>query len=208
MGAALHVMHEGETIIDLWAGVADARSGRPVGQADTPSVIFSCTKGLVSILAAQLVGEGRLDYAAPVARYWPEFAAAGKAGVTVGQALAHQAGLSAPRQDLTEADILDWDRVVLHPRRAGAALAPGHRLCLSRPDPWLGRRRNHPPRRRPCRSARCSASALPSPWAPMPGSAFPPIGPTQLRTCRSARRSPRSGPTRRPSRRPTGPTRP
>lgn len=111
MGAALHVVQDGESVVNLWAGVADARSGR-VWTARTPSVVFSCTKGLVSIMAARLVQEGRLDYTAPVARYWPEFAAASKDHVTVGQALAHQAGLSAPRVDLTEDDLVDWDRVV------------------------------------------------------------------------------------------------
>ncbi len=111
MGGALHVVVEGESIIDLWAGTADARTGRAWTER-TPSVVFSCTKGLVSILAARLVQEGRIDYQAPVARYWPEFAAAGKDKVTVGQALAHQAGLSAPRVDLTEDDIVDWHRVV------------------------------------------------------------------------------------------------
>jgi len=111
MGAALHVVLDGESVVNLWAGVADARSGRPWAE-QTPSVIFSCTKGLVSILAARLVQEGKLDYEAPVSRYWPEFAAAGKDKVTVGQALAHQAGLSAPRVDLSEDDIVDWDTVV------------------------------------------------------------------------------------------------
>lgn len=111
MGGALHVVVDGESVINLWAGTADARTGRAWTER-TPSVVFSCTKGLVSILAARLVQEGRLDYQAPVARYWPEFAAAGKDKVTVGQALAHQAGLSAPRVDLTEDDIVDWDRVV------------------------------------------------------------------------------------------------
>ena len=110
MGAALHIVRDGETIVDLWAGIADARTGRAWEQ-NTPSVIFSCTKGLVSILAARLVAEGRLDYEAPVSRYWPEFAAAGKGAVTVGDALAHRAGLSAPRLDLTEDDIVDWDRM-------------------------------------------------------------------------------------------------
>ncbi|KQT47020.1 carboxylesterase [Devosia sp. Leaf420] len=110
MGAALHIVRDGHTVVDLWGGVADARTGRLWGQY-TPSVVFSCTKGLVSILAARLVQEGRLDYAAPVSQYWPEFAAAGKAAVTVGQALAHQAGLSAPRADLSEDDIVDWDKV-------------------------------------------------------------------------------------------------
>ncbi|QQR37557.1 beta-lactamase family protein [Devosia oryziradicis] len=111
MGAGLHVMLEGESVINLWGGVADARTGRQ-WQEQTPSVIFSCTKGLVSILAARLVQERRLDYQTPVCHYWPEFAAAGKDGVTVGHALAHQAGLSAPRADLVEDDIVDWDRVV------------------------------------------------------------------------------------------------
>ena len=111
MGAGLHVVKDGESVVNLWAGVADARTGRAWTEK-TPSVIFSCTKGLVSILAARLVQEGRLDYDAPVARYWSEFAAAGKDAVTVGQALAHQAGLSAPRADLTEDDIVDWHRVV------------------------------------------------------------------------------------------------
>jgi len=110
MGASLHILIEGETVADLWGGVADARDGR-MWEKDTPTTIFSCTKGLVSILAARLVEEGRLDYAAPVARYWPEFAAAGKANVTVGEALAHKAGLSAPRADLSEDDIVDWDCV-------------------------------------------------------------------------------------------------
>lgn len=110
MGAGLHVLRDGETVVDLWGGIADARTGRD-WQKDTPSVVFSCTKGLVSILAARLVQEGRLDYEAPVSHYWPEFAAAGKSGVTVGDALAHRAGLSAPREDLTEDDIVDWNRM-------------------------------------------------------------------------------------------------
>ncbi|WP_338720144.1 serine hydrolase domain-containing protein [Devosia sp. XK-2] len=111
MGGALHVMIGGQSVVDLWAGIADERTGRTWTQ-DTPSVIFSCTKGLMSILVARLVEQGRLDYAAPVARYWPEFAVAGKGDVTVGQTLAHQAGLSAPRETLTESDIVDWGRVV------------------------------------------------------------------------------------------------
>lgn len=110
MGAALHVMVDGRSVVDLWGGIADERSGRAWTQR-TPTVVFSCTKGLASILAARLVMEGRLDYEAPVARYWPEFAQAGKDRVTVGQVLAHQAGLSAPRVDLSEDDLVDWDRM-------------------------------------------------------------------------------------------------
>jgi CubicO group peptidase (beta-lactamase class C family) len=111
MGAALAIRHNGLTVVDLWGGVADDRSGA-VWQADTPSVVFSCTKGLVSILAARLVQDGLLDYEAPVARYWPEFAAAGKEAVQVKHLLSHRSGLSAPRQAITTEELPDWELVV------------------------------------------------------------------------------------------------
>lgn len=119
MGAALSVRHHGMPVVDLWGGVADERSRQP-WRADTLSLIFSCTKGLVSILAARLVQEGRLDYDAPVARYWPEFAAAGKSTVRVRDLLSHRSGVSAPRVDFTVDDIVDWDFVT----RALAAQEP------------------------------------------------------------------------------------
>lgn len=111
MGAALAVLHEGRPVVDLWGGLKDARTGE-AWAADTLTVLFSCTKGLTSILAARLVQEGRLEYDAPVAEYWPEFAAAGKADVRVGQLLSHRSGLSAPRVPLSADDVLDWDLVV------------------------------------------------------------------------------------------------
>lgn len=107
MGAALSIRVDGRPVVNLWGGVADERDGR-AWTRHTPSVIFSCTKGLMSALLARLVDEGRLDYDAPMARYWPEFAAAGKAGITVAQALSHRAGLSAPRRDMTLDEALDW----------------------------------------------------------------------------------------------------
>lgn len=110
MGAALAVRHEGRLVVDLWGGTADPRTGAP-WQAGTTSVIFSCTKGLMSLLAAMLVRDGKLDYDAPAARYWPEFAAAGKAGATVGDLLAHRAGLPAPTRDLSTPDILRFEEV-------------------------------------------------------------------------------------------------
>lgn len=110
MGAALCVRVAGETVLDLWGGTADERARTPWTK-DTVSVIFSCTKGLASILAARLVQEGRLDYATPVAAYWPEFAVSGKDTITVRDLLAHRSGLSAPRDDLTLEDAVDWDLV-------------------------------------------------------------------------------------------------
>ncbi|PPF15065.1 MULTISPECIES: serine hydrolase domain-containing protein [unclassified Rathayibacter] len=107
-GAAVAVRLHGRPVVDLWAGEAGAEEP---WREDTLSVVFSCTKGLVSLLAARLVQEGLLDYDARVADYWPEFAAAGKADVRVQDLLAHRAGLSAPRLPLTTADLADWDLV-------------------------------------------------------------------------------------------------
>ncbi|MFD5112803.1 serine hydrolase domain-containing protein [Streptomyces sp. NPDC058391] len=110
MGAALSVRVAGETVADLWGGTADARDHSPWTK-DTTSVIFSCTKGLTSILAARLVQDGLLDYQAPVIAHWPEFAAAGKEEITVADLLAHRSGLSAPRDLLSVEDVIDWDVV-------------------------------------------------------------------------------------------------
>lgn len=124
MGAALAILVGGETVVDLWGGVADERTGSPWEQG-TPTVVFSCTKGLVSILAARLVQEGRLLYDAPVRLYWPEFASAGKENATVGELLAHRAGLSAPRVPLTTEEILDWNHVTEQLARQEPLWKPG-----------------------------------------------------------------------------------
>jgi CubicO group peptidase (beta-lactamase class C family) len=108
-GAALSIWHQGSLVVDLASGVANQHTGQPF-TLDTPSVVFSCTKGLASILVARLVQEGRLDYDAPVVDYWPEYGAAGKAATLVSHAVSHRAGLSAPRQDWRHEDLLDWQR--------------------------------------------------------------------------------------------------
>ena len=110
MGAGLAVRVGGRRVVHLWGGTADERTARP-WVADTPTVIFSCTKGLMSVLVARLVQDGLVDYSAPVARYWPEFAAAGKSGVTVAELLSHRAGLSAPRERITFDELLDWEHM-------------------------------------------------------------------------------------------------
>ncbi len=113
MGAALAIYREGHEVVSLWGGVADTRDATPWTE-DTASVVFSVTKGLMSILVAGLVERGLLDYEAPVSAYWPEFARAGKGAVTVRQLLGHQAGLSAPDIDFTFEDILDWSKVTTY----------------------------------------------------------------------------------------------
>jgi CubicO group peptidase (beta-lactamase class C family) len=74
-GGALHIRVAGNVVADLWGGKASMGQS---WQQDTPTVIFSCTKGLVAILIGELVREGRLDLDAPATTYWPEFAAQDK----------------------------------------------------------------------------------------------------------------------------------
>jgi CubicO group peptidase (beta-lactamase class C family) len=124
MGAALAVRLKGDEVINLWAGTSDERTGKPWTE-DTASVVFSTTKGLVSILIAQSVQTGRLHYDSPVASYWPEFAQAGKAGMTVRQLLGHQGGLSALTSDLSFEDILNWDVVTARLAQQTPLWSPG-----------------------------------------------------------------------------------
>ncbi|VXC44020.1 EstA family serine hydrolase [Pseudomonas sp. 8AS] len=106
-GAALCVQIGGDTVVDLWAGVAD-KDGEQAWHSDTILNLFSCTKAVAAVAALQLVGEGKLDLDVPVAHYWPEFAAAGKARITTRQLLAHTAGLPALRQLLPAEALYDW----------------------------------------------------------------------------------------------------
>jgi CubicO group peptidase (beta-lactamase class C family) len=91
--------------------VADRASGKP-WERDTIGLVWSCTKGPVALCAHILVSRGQLDLDAPVARYWPQFAQAGKEEVTVRLLLSHQAGLPALRQPLKPGGLFDWDYLV------------------------------------------------------------------------------------------------
>nr|WP_276539523.1 serine hydrolase domain-containing protein [Pseudomonas songnenensis] len=107
-GAALCVQIGGETVVDLWAGVAD-NQGEQVWHSDTLVNLFSCTKTFTAVAALQLVGEGKLELDEPVAGVWPEFAANGKAAITLRQLLCHRAGLPAIRRPLPAEALYDWD---------------------------------------------------------------------------------------------------
>jgi CubicO group peptidase (beta-lactamase class C family) len=74
--------------------------------------VMSSTKGIVSLIAHQLVERGLLDLDAPVAKYWKGFAQAGKEELPVRYLLTHQAGLPAPDQMLPPGATSDWDLMV------------------------------------------------------------------------------------------------
>src|SRR4051794_8009573 len=75
VGASVCVIHEGQTVVDLWGGIANRSTGQP-WQRDTIGLVWSCTKGATAFCAHLLAEHGLLDFDAPVARYWPEFAQA------------------------------------------------------------------------------------------------------------------------------------
>ncbi len=119
LGAAVAVWRDGAPVVDLWGGYADLERKRPWTE-DTVVLVFSTTKGLAAAALAVANSRGLIDYDRAVASYWPEFAAGGKADVTVRQLLAHQAGLCALNLKLDATVIADWPTLT----RALAAQRP------------------------------------------------------------------------------------
>ena len=108
VGAALAVHVDGQLVVDLWGGHADAARTRP-WERDTIVNLYSVGKAVTAVCALRLVEAGRLDLEAPVARYWPEFAQAGKARVLVRHLLTHQAALPAVARPLPADAWNQWD---------------------------------------------------------------------------------------------------
>lgn len=108
LGAAVAVTVGGEAVVDLWGGWADAAHTRPWEQ-DTLVNVWSTTKGPVALCAHILADRGLLDLDAPVATYWPEFAAAGKEKVLVRHLLSHRAGLAGLREPHSLEQLCDWE---------------------------------------------------------------------------------------------------
>ncbi|HTQ14610.1 MAG TPA: serine hydrolase domain-containing protein [Rhizomicrobium sp.] len=119
-GAAVSVARGGSVVVDLWGGFADAARER-AWQRHTLVNFFSVSKALCTICALRQVEQGRLELDAPVARVWPEFAAGGKAAITLRQILCHQSGLPSLREPMLAGAMLDW-----------AAMTG----ALARAEPW------------------------------------------------------------------------
>mgnify|MGYP003771086573 CR=1 FL=1 len=114
-GASVAILVDGSLVVDLWGGVADPSTGAP-WQEDTICCLFSATKTMSSLCVLTLADRGAIDLDAPVADYWPEFAANGKEQVLVRHVLAHTAGLPGWSDPMTLDDLYDT-------RGAAAALA-------------------------------------------------------------------------------------
>jgi CubicO group peptidase (beta-lactamase class C family) len=109
VGASFAATVNGEPVVDLWGGDADAARTRP-WRSDSLANVWSTTKAMTAVCAHVLVDRGLLDLDKPVASYWPEFAAAGKGGIPVRYLLSHQAGLAGLSESLPAEAVLDWPR--------------------------------------------------------------------------------------------------
>jgi CubicO group peptidase (beta-lactamase class C family) len=109
-GARFSLVEAGEVVVDLWAGHADRQLAKPFDQHTLTSV-FSVTKALAALMIARLVDQGRLSYGQPVAEVWPEFGQAGKAAITVEQALSHQAGVCGFAEPMQASLWFEWQAI-------------------------------------------------------------------------------------------------
>ena len=110
VGASVALIHHGELVVDLWGGHLDVARSAP-WERDTIINVWSTTKTMSCLSLLVLVSRGLVDVDAPVALYWPEFAASGKGDVLVRHVLSHTAGLPGWDVRLEGADLYDWDRV-------------------------------------------------------------------------------------------------
>nr|WP_090279358.1 serine hydrolase domain-containing protein [Mycolicibacterium komanii]CRL75251.1 carboxylesterase [Mycolicibacterium komanii] len=126
IGAAVAAYRDGRKVVDLWGGYRDVSTQSP-WQGDTLVNVFSTTKGIASLAVAVAASRGLLDYDTRVAEYWPDFAQAGKADITVRQLLSHQAGLVAIEPPLTLSEIADPEAMSARIAKQAPAWPPGTR---------------------------------------------------------------------------------
>jgi CubicO group peptidase (beta-lactamase class C family) len=123
-GAAFAAVVDGQSVVDLWGGVADDETGAPWGE-NTMQLVFSGTKGFVAACLLVLLERGALDLDSPVSRYWPEF----HDGVLVRHVVSHTAGLPGVRRPLEPEDLLDGDRMARLVAEEEPFWEPGSRVA-------------------------------------------------------------------------------
>jgi CubicO group peptidase (beta-lactamase class C family) len=119
LGGAVSVFIDGKPVVDLWGGHAN-KAKTKTWQQDTLANVWSSTKGVMAICVAMLVQRGKLSYDAPIAKYWPEFAANGKDKISLDLVMSHQAGLEGVPHSISDEQLYAWTPYV----NALAAMAP------------------------------------------------------------------------------------
>jgi len=107
VGAPVAMTHHGRPVVDLWAGHADFARTR-AWEKDTIVLVFSSTKVPLALCMLKLIDEGRVELDAPVATYWPEFAAGGKDHVTVREAMSYRGGVPGFEPPIPFEALRDW----------------------------------------------------------------------------------------------------
>ncbi|MDD5643097.1 MAG: serine hydrolase, partial [Syntrophales bacterium] len=110
VGASFAATINGEYVVDLWGGYANAAQTIPWKQ-NTITNVYSTTKVMTTLCALILIDRGQLDLDAPVADYWPEFAGAGKGKIIVRWLLSHSAGLSGFNDPIPLEALYDWNQI-------------------------------------------------------------------------------------------------
>jgi CubicO group peptidase (beta-lactamase class C family) len=119
IGVQVAAYYQGHLAIDTWGGLADETTDRKV-DGDTLFNVYSVAKAVTATALHMQVDRGLIEYDAPIARYWPEYAAHGKQKTTVRHALTHRAGIPQMPEGVTPERMCDWDWMV----REIAALKP------------------------------------------------------------------------------------
>jgi CubicO group peptidase (beta-lactamase class C family) len=124
LGASVCIFVDGECVVDLWGGYFDGSFSKPFGR-HTIVQGYSSTKTMAALCALVLADRGELDLDAPIAKYWPEFAAEGKSAIVVKQILGHTAALCGWDQPMTFRDLCDWEKATTLLARQRPLWTPG-----------------------------------------------------------------------------------
>jgi CubicO group peptidase (beta-lactamase class C family) len=124
IGASAAIFIEGEPVVDIWGGYFDSTFTRPF-EGDSIVQMYSSTKTITALCALILADRGEINLHAPVAKYWPEFAAEGKSEIEVRQLLGHTSGLCGWVEPMTLRDIYDWEKATTLLARQAPMWKPG-----------------------------------------------------------------------------------
>lgn len=123
IGASMSVVHDGEVVVDIWGG--DSNEAGDPWLEDTIVNVYSTTKTMAGVCTLMLADRGLIDFDAPVARYWPEFAQNGKEDVLVSHVMSHQAGLPGFAEPIEIESLYDWDAITDNLARQAPWWEPG-----------------------------------------------------------------------------------
>ena len=123
-GAAVSIWHKGKNVVNLWGGLADKES-KSEWNEDTKVVVFSCTKGLMSLALAHLYQGRKIDYDDLVTTYWPEFGHSGKEKTKISDLVSHRAGVPFFEGDIQPDQVIDWNYMISQIEQETPVWEPG-----------------------------------------------------------------------------------